>query len=186
MYSADMSAATGYLVHCDCGASVPVAQSAAGGQVSCRCGRTIDVPRLSELRRQAGQEAYAISPIDQIRAMLNSKQPPPGCECAYSHVITNDVMTFTIVCERPYATGGYSWWWLFWMAIISLPAFYIARREAGEVQGRELIVRVPLRIAAHCQPEVRRQPGWHLKNLLYTVPLYARLLDEYPNAEVHC
>ncbi|HEX5102211.1 MAG TPA: hypothetical protein VFV87_00265 [Pirellulaceae bacterium] len=153
----------------------------------CPCGRVVKVPRLSELRRQAGQAAFQVSAIDRIRSMLQSRCEAPGRECALSGIVTSDVMMFTVVCEKPYSTG-YSWWWLFVIGLWSLPlsifGYIIATRESGEAQGRELTVTVPLRIAAHCQADVRKFSPLQLANLLYTVPLYAALLDEYPYAEV--
>lgn len=180
-----MSEGAIYTVRCECGSEQPVKPTAAGGCVACRCGRSVKVPRLSELRRRAGQQAFSLGPLGSIQRSLADRQPPPGCLCAYSHVATNDVMMLTIVLEKPYTTGGYSWWWLLLIGLWSIPLYIIASRESGEVQGQELLVRVPLRIVAHHQQEVRKLPAWQLKNLISTVPLYASLLDEYPAAEVH-
>ena len=40
---------------CECGKRVPVAEASAGSVVQCSCGRTLQVPRLSELRRMAAE-----------------------------------------------------------------------------------------------------------------------------------
>jgi hypothetical protein len=39
-----------YLLSCECGNNVTVEVGQAGGQVTCRCGKTLDVPALRQLR----------------------------------------------------------------------------------------------------------------------------------------
>src|SRR5437868_7253216 len=108
-----MSTATPYSVHCTCGQQTPVERSAAGDVVTCVCGQRIKVPRLSELRRQAGQAAYDVSTYDRIRQMLaEGSLPPPPRLCALSQRPTSDVVYLTIACETPHRSGGYSWWWV--------------------------------------------------------------------------
>ena len=40
-----------FVVPCSCGASIPVQISQAGATVHCSCGKTVDVPKLRELRK---------------------------------------------------------------------------------------------------------------------------------------
>lgn len=51
--------------------------------------------------------------------------------------------------------------------------------------GRETVVRVPLPVCDLCQKRVSRTKNQRkLHALLRTVPIYAQLLDEYPDAQV--
>src|SRR5262245_37978526 len=150
-----MSGETRYPVQCQCGGATPVAASAAGSVIECQCGRQFRVPRLSELRRQAGQAAFELSTVEIIRRMISNGTLPVGYDCAYSHVPTSDVMQFRVVCETPYSSAGYSWWWLFLIGMFSVVLYAIASRETGEVQGREVVVQLPLRISRERQAEVR-------------------------------
>jgi hypothetical protein len=179
-----MSDETRYPVRCECGAELSVPSSAAGGQLPCHCGRSVQVPRLSELRRRAGQPPLDLGPLGSVERMLADGHPAPGQLCAFSQVATNDVMMFTILLQKPHVSGGYNWLWLAVIGLWSIPLYLIASRERPEVHGQELRVRVPLRIAAHHQAEVRKLPPWQLRNLISTVPLYACLLHTYPAAEV--
>ena len=52
-----------------------------------------------------------------------------------------------------------------------------------EVTGRELVVRAPLRVCADCRSRLRKRTcRKELRALLETVPEYAELLREYPDA----
>jgi hypothetical protein len=64
-------------------------------------------------------------------------------------------------------------------------AYYLLMREPVEWHGREVVVRVPLRVSADYQPEFRRLPAVRIKKLLATIPIYAQLLAEYPQAKVY-
>jgi hypothetical protein len=97
-----------------------------------------------------------------------------------------------VECETPYAKGGRTWAgtlfvglvWLLcggWLGVL----LWFASNKPREMVGRELVLRLPLRISAEAQPEVRRLGNGTLRQLLCTVPLYARLLGEYPKARVY-
>ena len=70
------------------------------------------------------------------------------------------------------------------IALVSLYAALRASREDGPAMGRELIVDLPLRVAADCQQQVRRFRQRKLKELLQTVPIYDKLLQDYPQARL--
>jgi len=178
-------AASEYSLQCHCGRTVAVTKADAGGQVQCRCGQSVRVPRLSELRRQAGEAAYESGAVDRIRRMLAEGQLPPGDTCQFSFRPTKDVLLVTVECETPYARRGCGWWSLLFIGLFSLVAYRLAMQEQIEAVGRETVLRLPLLIDAEFQPQVRRYSASRLSELLRAVPIYAQLLAEFPRARVY-
>jgi len=179
-----------YRVTCSCGTSIPVQKSAAGSQIVCPCGTAVEVPRLSDLRRMAGEAAFIPSTFDRVQQMLHDMELPLGEACLLSMRPTKDVVHVRIECEMPYRRGGSTRWGLAFTALLTLMCswlfifHYLASRGPVEWLGRELVVRVPLRVSADCQPEFRRLSSAQIKQLLSTVPIYAQLLADYPRAKV--
>ena len=96
---------------------------------------------------------------------------------------TEETLDWFVECERPAASGAGYWGTVLlgMLAGIVSSAHYLH----AEVRGRELVVEAPLRVCADCK---RRLSTWtrrkELRSLLQTVPEYAELLDEYPNARL--
>ena len=173
-----------YRVRCSCGLELPVATSAAGGEATCHCGKTVKVPRLSELKRQAGEAAFDVPARDRIRHLLLHGGLPPDPICRFTQRTTSDVVHITVVCEVPRTSGGFNWWWLLVIGLYSLPLYFLASRQEPEVVGNETVFRLPVPVAADRQAQVRDFSESQLYQLLGTVPLYAQLLSEYPQARV--
>jgi hypothetical protein len=174
-----------YLVDCPCGKAITVGVAQAGTEIACSCGARVQVPRLSALRERAGQGAYESGTIDTIRRMIAEGTLPWGVACAVSRRPTGDVIELNVQCERLYHRGGGRGKSLL---LLLSPLLYLveARREAdGELVGRDTTVRVPLRVAGDFHRDLaRRASQRRLRRLLRSVPIYARLLDEYPRATV--
>ena len=179
-----MNSTAAYRVRCSCGEDLPVATSAAGRDVACHCGQTVKVPRLSELRRLAGQPAFEVRARDRVRQLLLDGGLPPDPICRITQRPTADMVYVTVVCEVPRATGGFNWWWLIVLGLYSLPLYYLASRDEPQMHGSETVFRLPIPIATECQAQVRNFTAGQLYQLLLTVPLYAQLLSEYPQARV--
>lgn len=185
-----MSTAKQYRARCDCGSEVPVERSAAGGTVVCRCGRNVDVPRLSELKRQAG-EVVTFSACDRVRQLLLNGGLPPDPMCRITQRPTADVVHLTVVCEQPRVSGGHTWWWLVFAGIGAfcvswwmLPLYLLTAHRRTVIVGPETVFRLPVPVASDRQSQVRDFKEAALRELLCTVPLYAELLSEFPRARV--
>jgi hypothetical protein len=113
-----MSATSTYAVVCPCGAKIPVEKSAAGSQVACPCGAMANVPRLSELRRSAGEEAFTLSTVDRIRQLINEGEIPLGGFWLLSMRPTTGVAHVRVECEMSFRRGGASWWGLAFAAVL--------------------------------------------------------------------
>jgi hypothetical protein len=186
-----MNSAAPFHVRCPCGQDLPVATSAAGREVTCHCGQSIKVPRLSELRRLAGQPAFEVPARDRIRQLLLDGGLPPDPICRISQRPTSDVIHITVVCDVPRPSGGFSWSWqvilmvaAFFVSCWLLPLYLIISRDQPQVLGSETVFRLPVPVAADRQAQVRDYSEIELFRLLWTVPLYAQLLTEYPQARV--
>jgi len=177
--------ASQYGVKCQCGRSTAVTKADAGGEVQCQCGERVRVPRLSDLRRQAGQAAYEIGPVDRIRRLIAEGQLPQAKICHVSLRPTTDVLLVTVECETPYTRGGYSWWWYLLFVMVSPFLAILAARQDTETAGRETVLRLPLSIDAEFQPEVRQYSAARLRIMLRADPNYSQLLDEFPRAKVY-
>jgi len=96
---------TNYSVECACGESNAVAQSQAGSTISCSCGQSLEVPRLSELRQSAGEQAYESGIMDVIQRKVASGELPSNDICLVSGLPTKDILWVNVECERKWFRG---------------------------------------------------------------------------------
>jgi hypothetical protein len=175
-----------YRLECGCGRPVAVTTADAGTTIACACGEEIRVPSLSELRANAGLGAYESGAIDTIRRLMSEGTLPWGDTCAQSGLPTRDILHFHVQCERTHAAQERSRLEVlvvvllgFWALLLTMGA------EEGDARGRDTAVSVPLRLRREYHRGLAR---WgtqrRLRRLLRTVPIYARLLDEYPRATI--
>jgi hypothetical protein len=183
-------------VHCSCGEPIEVTAAHAGSEVACRCGRTVPVPSLSELRRSAGQSGYAAGIADRIRQKFADGRLPIETACVECGRETADTLVCFVECERSWASGPGCWKKFFTLlsAIVVAPCtmiwavlalLWFFKDDRPEVQGTELVVEAPLRMCGECQDRMQKSPGTReLTDLLRRAPLYHELLREYPRAAV--
>jgi hypothetical protein len=179
-----------YSVKCDCGASHHVTATQAGSAIACSCGKSVNVPTLTLLRRSVGETAAPLNTIELIRAMIRDGTLPDGKICPYSRRPANDTILFNVECERSSVRGGepldmgkmVTYVFLFgWIGAL------IASRKSQprEEFGRDTSVTIPVRISSDVRDKiVRLRRQRKLKSLVSETPLYARLLHEYPAARV--
>jgi hypothetical protein len=174
-----------YWVDCICGNRIEVSETQAGTTVPCRCGSVVPVPRLSELRSQAGQSPNDVSPELVIRYPYGSgKEVVGGDTCAWCGATPSEPVLCFIECEKPVNKGEHSWlfWVLFGLWNLPLATFYyLVRREPKVVsEGKTLEFRLAL-----CSPCQKAALGTNsLPQVLRKAPVFARLFDKYPEARV--
>jgi hypothetical protein len=174
-----------FSVECSCGQSLAVQASQAGTTTTCGCGAQVKVPSLSKLRELSGQHAYETSTIDVIQGMLGRGELPEGNHCAVSGEATDDVVELYVEAERIYTAKDNLMWAVIAALCISPILILTALIEMPRADvGRQTIVRTPLRVAAAYHAKVERSGQKALKRWLRTVPIYAKLLDQYPRARV--
>jgi hypothetical protein len=61
-------------VRCECGIPLLISEGAAGARVPCDCGRTVIIPSLDELRKQAGVRPPDPNPLGCSRCSIRHSQ----------------------------------------------------------------------------------------------------------------
>lgn len=169
-----------YTVRCECGAGHAVAGTAAGTRLDCACGRTVEVPSLSKLRASAGEPT--VSAELAIKKMVERDEMPAGTDCLECRLPTRDTATILVVCEQAEfkreQTG---------ISVVNLlfgifTGFFVFNRPvSGELVGRDVSFRLPLRLYRDCLARLGKADA---RRIVAEVPLYRQLLDKYPHADV--
>jgi len=167
---------SGYLVTCECGQAHNVTAGAAGTHVACGCGRQVAVPSLQALRRSAGEPT--VSAELEIRALLQDDRLPEEPTCLRCGAETADVGHALVVCERPEVQGTE---WRFRLPPLLLGWLVWTRSGQAQERGRHVSFRLPLRLCRGCAARLWRS---EVVELLRRVPVYGRLLEKYPHADV--
>jgi len=141
----------------------------------------VDVPSLRELRRLAGA-ADTVNPVLVIEQLAAAGELPPGRGCARCGRDDAATAHVTATCERSWTKKRDGPWWLTpalpWFARL----FVRMAEEAAPAErfGRDVSLRLPVRLCPACRAEVRTRDD--VADVLREVPIYARLLDRYPDA----
>jgi len=174
-----------YPVRCECGQVYRFTAAQAGSHYTCPCGRELVVPSLSQLKTAAGEEV--LSPVVRLEQMLQLGMLPQQTRCVFCRRETPGVAHFWAICERAFANKdpsrvwwivALSWFCFGWLGLILL----LVRARDDRVHGSDVRLRLPLRVCPECSPELVG-PG-ALREAVLAVPIYADLLDQYPNAEL--
>jgi len=182
-----------YSVTCACGKQIAVAAAEAGTEISCSCGLSVPVPRLSQLRRSTGQPAYKATVIEAIDRLIREGELPFGDTCALCGTPTTGVVEVCVVCERPWYRPPSAlpfWVAILFMMLCFLPALLLwllvqMLPLQSRILGRDTVVRIPLRVCGNQKCSLRRARDQRkLREVLSTVPIYEQLLEEYPRAYI--
>ena len=174
-----------YPVRCECGKVYHFSAAQAGNRYTCPCGRELVVPSLTRMRSAAGEQV--LSPEVRLEQMLRLGMLPQQTRCVVCRTETMGVTHFWAICERAFVkkdTGRVLWaialLWFFigWLGALLL----LVRSRDDRVHGTDVRLRLPLRVCPECIPALQ-EPG-RLEESVLAVPLYADLLDRYPNAEL--
>jgi Domain of unknown function (DUF1922) len=139
-----------YEVRCECGRALTVEETSAGAALPCDCGRTVQVPRLSELKRQAGQAAFRPRATLVIEHMLAAGELPPA-NCACCGVATDDILHATTLCERARKAKDSRSLLPLYLLFGLVGLLIWAGRPEPQVAGDNLFVRTPLRLCPNCR-----------------------------------
>ncbi len=174
-----------FTLDCQCGRAIAVAGSQAGSTVACECGAAVQVPSLGKLRESSGKGRYESGITDTVQRMVQTGELPGGHTCAVSGKPTDDVIELEIFMPRFFKGQEdprkapliimFGIWSLIYLALVQRTQF---AEEGGTA------VQVPLRVARRSHKKVRRMSQRRLKQLLRTVPVYAQLLEENPDARI--
>jgi hypothetical protein len=181
-----------FRIDCACGRSLTVTEGSAGAILTCDCGQPIRIPRLKDLRLQAGLAAYDPSPELVIEQYLARQDVPSHGACVRCAEETDQLVRVVTTCERQWVKGAPgigSWlivlflmlvsplaglWWGFWRLDPD--------QSGGEPRGSDKIYRLPLFVCRSCRPAVRGSSA--IKKYLREIPTYRKLLEKFPDAQV--
>jgi hypothetical protein len=171
---------------CQCGQSIAVSLGQAGSAVDCRCGASVSVPSLRELRSAAGLPPPE-HPELAVKRLLQSGCVRDG-PCAVCGAQAGAVLYCVAECERSVRKSEAHWLVnglaIVLAALISpwLLFFRESRSEEPRFLGRDLILRLPLPVCPVCRRGLTNQA--EVVKALCHLPEYRRLLQKYPHAKV--
>src|SRR5437660_1366997 len=88
-----------YALECECGKRLPVEPTAAGGSLTCVCGRRVVIPTRDEF----GSRPLILSAASvdrRVHRLVDVGELPPPGPCACCHRADSDVVDATLICER--------------------------------------------------------------------------------------
>lgn len=194
-------------VTCTCGLVYSVSSNRAGSQMACRCGRIVAIPETDRLappvaatgRDQPHEADRSDDTIHTIKRMIRTRELPVAGKCPHSGKPANDVVVFRLhfdpdaeeaLAASEQATGSSGGWSLFGWLGGKGGTTTVTR--APHALGHDVWVDMPMRVAheAHAEILVSRSQK-HFRDMLRTVPIYARLLAEHRTARIealprHC
>lgn len=183
-----------YSVTCDCGRKIPVAVTKAGDVLSCTCGRDVLVPRMSELRKAAGESAIPLSTVERINKMVAEGALPVDDLCPLSLRPTDGTLIVRVTCEKAWfragsdgSDDGSALLLKLLFGVFGVLAAMMSNRRSprpAEYFGRDTTVDLRLRIAEEARSRYSRQTRRQLMALLGKTPIYAKLFDEFPHAKL--
>jgi hypothetical protein len=159
-------------IRCECGGQLLISEGAAGARVPCDCGRTVIIPSLDELRKQAGVPAPDPHPVLVIEDMLAHGELPTSPTCVYCDRVTSDTLILTAECEKTVSTGPNLIMWLFAVWVLGIFAVLLRQRDECVV-GRDLSFHLPVRLCRPCQ---RKLTGWGIASGLAFIAVVAALI----------
>jgi hypothetical protein len=112
---------------------------------------------------------------------------PQQDRCVICREATSDKAYFWATCEQTFTKRdpSQSFWhllvaWVFfgWLMLILL----LLRAREDPVHGTNVRFRLPLRVCSDCRPDLRDVQA--LRDAVVAVPIYADLLEKYPDTEL--
>jgi hypothetical protein len=180
-----------FSVNCECGRAVAVSATSAGSRLACTCGRTVDVPTLSELRRNAGLNPIPLNAAESIQKLVVLGELPNEKTCPFTGRIPDSVVWLRVECESKWVRGGErlgTLWVFFYLFLFGwVGAWLIALRgeTPREELGRDISVDLPVRVSSEAIPSILKTTSQRkLRKAISQNPVYSKLLTEYPSAYV--
>jgi hypothetical protein len=177
-------AAKTYPVACGCGNVLQVLLAAAGTTVPCGCGKAIEIPSLARLKSATGESV--VSADFELERLSTAGRLPLEVDCVECFRRTEHEVRIVAECERKEeAREGMTAQklvtaWLF--GLIGMIVLLLLWRPRRPERGRDLILELPIRMCESCSD--RLNSITKMRDALRQSPLYARLLDKYPQTRL--
>ncbi len=174
-----------YELQCDCSEILYVDIGDAGNQITCHCGRAMNVPRLSTLRAMSSEAGAQVSADFEIGTLLAHNLLPFETCCFECAAATTNCLVVQVVCERAIVIHAkFSWFAILSVFLSPFLGFFFwrGRRPIPKEIGKDKIYSLPVRICPGCLERI--DTSRELPRVLGLIPLYARLLAKYPKARL--
>jgi hypothetical protein len=177
-----------YFIACECGKRNRVAACQAGEQIHCKCGQSIRVPALSELRKQAGAQPFERSGDSIVAARYGKGRLVVGNgACLSCASATNSTLACVIECESPGSRDRPFLIEIIERAVVQLAIgwFQLLVHRPSDTQdavGHERVCEVRVSICPSCRKLARRPSN--LRRLLMNEAEFVDLFREYPLAQI--
>ncbi len=180
-----------YPVACACGKVHWTPAGYAGSKFACHCGKAVEVPTLSELRKSvcrtpSGTRDTAVSHTFDAELDIGSRLRrgtlPVESACVMCQEPTTNAVPVSVVCERQ-RESAIGWLWFVLLCPPLMPIgliILVVRSHQGT--GRDVAFHLPVRVCEECQSAVFTEDG--ANEALRATPLYARLMQQYPETVV--
>jgi hypothetical protein len=140
-------------------------------------------------RRNSRRATFSAGTEDWIRQKLINEQVSSERTCAGCGIETDNTLQCILECERPYQSGP-GFWKRFFAGLFGFLFFWpllllLLGKDKTEMLGRESVLELPLRLCHGCQMKLGAKPRpREIAALLRKVPVYDKLLSEYPRASI--
>jgi hypothetical protein len=179
-----------FSVDCTCGQRIPVAAGKAGTTLICRCGKPVQVPKLAELRVQAGQDRYATNSVERARRIVEDGKWQLD-HCLACGGKADKLLRPTLVSARAYARnpGPDKQEMLLRMfgiigALATLFESSRDRVEESASRGHDLTLTVPLSICNSCDPSRHWTKRRSVRTILERIPEFSAIFREFPETTI--
>lgn len=186
-----------FYLRCECDYRLTVNEGAAGATLTCpECQKPVSVPSLAELRSKAGFSPHDLMPEVILAQKLQSAELKAEPFCSGCSAPSDRVAQVAVDCERAHveptsggvASGLSLMFIVVCVCLVGLPLLllpFMGRlRESEETTewGEDKIYWLPLTLCERCDQNLQGEQD--LKGCLATIPLYAEILEIYPESGV--
>ncbi|MCA9194813.1 MAG: hypothetical protein KDB03_23745 [Planctomycetales bacterium] len=172
-------------VECECGRKTPVTAAHCGGRVDCLCGRTLDVPRLRDLKIRNG--ISNLSTLERLTLVTKDGPFRDGVGCALCSVRQGRVYVIFLECQRPQVFGESNW--LTNMFVVAFGGLgrllHLAEQRELTAHGDERNASFGMEICTDCVRQLAKRRR-RLDLALGKIPEILAVLNDYPDARIHC
>ena len=178
---------------CICTKRILVTPSLCGGDVRCDCGKTVSVPKLSELRRLNGVSHENLSPLQRLQKLDDHGELLTDFTCAVCRTRRGDLHDCWVQCEALVAKGPGLLGTIAYICMLpfftlgSGVALLLSRNseyDNPEIHGRDTAVIVAVPVCAECERGFRKSDR-RRRAALRAIGAYSDLLNAYPDATTH-
>ncbi len=171
------------LVECECGRKTPVTSAQCGGRVACLCGRSVDVPRLRQLRTENGLDNR--SALDKLNVLGRSGPIRSGVGCVFCSIRQGDTHEILLECQKPQIIGESNW--VTNLIVIVFGGIgkllHLAEQRQITASGDERLAQFAIEICTDCFERNARRKR-QLKAAIRRIPEINDVFLEYPDSEV--